>query len=337
MKHKIVSFGEVMMRLSPPGKQKIRQAVNLDILFSGSEANVTAALCQWGMEGLHVTRFPENELGQSALSALRQRGINTRHIQMGGERLGLYFVEQGALSRPTTITYDRLPSAFSTVSKGMFNWDSILEGVDWFHWSGITPALSPGAAEVLMEALNICKSKNIMVSGDINYRSGLWRYGKTPGEIMAPMLALTQVVVASENDTRNIFGISADGQKDPGFISICRQMKARFPNIRYMITSPREQLSATNNRLSGWLWNGNNFLETRKYNIEQIVERIGSGDAFVAGFIYAALEQWNDQQKIEFATASAVLKHSFEGDMMLSPVEQVLQLMEGDTGGRIVR
>jgi 2-dehydro-3-deoxygluconokinase len=188
-----------------------------------------------------------------------------------------------------------------------------------------------------MEALTACSAKGIMVSGDINYRSGLWRYGKTPEEIMTPMLALTQVVVASENDTRNIFGISANGQNGNPFVSIGGQMKDRFPSIRYMLTSPREQLSATHNRLSGWLWNGTDFVETRNYNLEQIVERIGSGDAFIAGFIYAALQGWSDRQKIEFATASAVLKHSLEGDIILGTVEQVLQVMEGDTGGRIIR
>jgi 2-dehydro-3-deoxygluconokinase len=334
---KIVSFGEVMMRLSPPGKQKIRQAVSLDILFSGSEANVTAALSNWGMQGTHVTRFPDNELGHSALSWLRHRGMDIRHIQLSGERLGLYFVEQGAMSRPTAITYDRLPSAFSTVKKGMFNWNEILDGASWFHWSGITPALSQGAADVLLEAVIECTTKGIMVSGDINYRSGLWRYGKTQEEIMSPLLELTQVVVASENDTRNIFGISAEKDADNAFVSVSRQMKKRFPAIRYVITSPREQVSATHNSLSGCLWNGLDLVVTRNYNMEQIVERIGSGDAFMAGFIYAALEGWNDQQKIDFATASAVLKHSLEGDIMFCPVEQVLQVMEGDTGGRIIR
>jgi len=334
---KIVSLGEVMMRLSPPGKLKLRQAISLDILFSGSEANVTAALSQWGMQGFHVTRFPDNELGQSALSWLRHRGMDNRYIQLGGERLGLYFVEQGAMSRPTTITYDRLPSSFSTVHKGMFNWNEILDGAKWFHWSGITPALSQGAAEVLMEALLVCTAKGIMVSGDINYRSGLWRYGKTPGEIMAPMLEHTQVVVAAENDTRNIFQISAESRHENGFVSISRQMKERFPGIRYMLTSPREQISATHNRLSGMLWNGTDYLETRSYDMPQIVERIGSGDAFMAGFIYAALESWSDQQKIDFATAAAVLKHSYEGDIMLGSVAEILLVMEGDTGGRIKR
>jgi 2-dehydro-3-deoxygluconokinase len=334
---KIVTLGEVMMRLSPPGKQKLQQAISLDILFSGSEANVTAALSQWGMQGIHVTRFPDNELGRTALSWLRHRGMENRYIQLGGERLGLYFVEQGAMSRPTTITYDRLPSSFSTVHKGMFNWNEILDGANWFHWSGITPALSQGAAEVLMEALLVCSAKGIMVSGDINYRSGLWRYGKTPEEIMTPMLEHTQVVVASENDTRNIFRISAENTKENGFVSISRQMKERFPGIRYMLTSPREQISATHNRLSGMLWNGTDLLETRTYNMEQIVERIGSGDTFMAGFIYAVLQGWSDQQKIDFATAAAVLKHSYEGDIMLGSVEEVLQVMEGDTGGRIRR
>lgn len=335
--HKIVSLGEVMMRLSPPGKQKLRQAISLDILFSGSEANVSAALSQWGMQGFHVTRFPDNELGQSALSWLRHRGMDNRYIELGGERLGLYFVEQGAMSRPTTITYDRLPSSFSTVHKGMFNWNEILDGAKWFHWSGITPALSQGAADVLTEALIICSAKGIMVSGDINYRSGLWRYGKTPEEIMAPMLEHTQVVVASENDTRNIFRISAENIQENGFVSISRQMKERFPGIRYILTSPREQISATHNRLSGSLWNGADFLETRSYNMEQIIERIGSGDTFMAGFIYAVLMGWSDQRKIDFATAAAVLKHSYEGDIMLGSVEEVLQVMDGDTGGRIKR
>lgn len=334
--HKMVSIGEVMMRLSPPGRQRITQAGNFDILYSGSEANVSAALARWGFHTAHVTRFPDNPLGQAAKAALRARGIDTGFIQAGGERLGLYFVENGAMTRPTRITYDRLPSAFSESTSGMFSWRNILDGASWFHWSGITPALSQGAADILREALEVCAAMRIPVSADINYRSGLWRYGKTPAEVLGPLVALSQVVVAAESDTKGIFDILPKAGEDP-YISICSQMKSRFPSITCMITSVREQVSHNHQRLSGMLWDGGQVWHTPVYELDPIVERIGSGDAFMAGYIYGRLQGWPNGQVINFATAAAAYKHSLEGDTLDASVEEIEALAAGDHGGQIRR
>jgi 2-dehydro-3-deoxygluconokinase len=330
----VVTFGEVMMRLSPPGKKKILQTDQLDILYSGAEANVSCALTQWGLSAAHVTRFPDNALGHAALASMRKMNVNVDHILVCEGRLGLYFVEQGALNRATAITYDRLPSAFSTIDKNTFNWDLILEGAKWFHWTGITPALSQGAADSLMEALKVAKAKGVKVSADINYRSGLWQYGKTPGEVLEPLVALSQVVVAAESDTESIFGIKGNGHD---YAVVAEAMKKRFPGMECMLASRRASISASHNTLSGIYWNGALVFETRTYDINNIVDRIGSGDAFISGFIYGSLSDYSDQEKIDFAASSAVLKHSVEGDFNLVSVNEVWGLVEGNTGGRVKR
>ena len=234
---RIITFGEIMMRLSPPGKQRFVQATSFDILFSGADANVSGALVQWGYDAAHVTRFPDHDLGYAATAYWRKIGVDMSHVQYSADRLGLYFVENGAIVRPTQIVYDRLPSAFSTISKDTFDWNKILDGVDWFHWTGITPALSQGAADSLNEALIVAREKGIAVSADINYRSNLWRYGKTPGEVMEALVEKSTVVVASENDTSKIFGISAKKEdENNAFVSVSRQMMQKFPSIKYMVT-----------------------------------------------------------------------------------------------------
>lgn len=327
-----------MMRLSPPGKKRLVQAESLDILFSGAEANVSGALTQWGVKASHVTRFPNHELGYAATAYWKKIGVDMGFVLYGPERLGLYFVENGAMSRATQIVYDRLPSAFSGVQQGMFDWDQILENADWFHWTGITPAISQGAADSLLEALVVANKKKITVSADINYRSNLWRYGKKPGEVMEALVAKSNVIVASENDASKIFGINAvKGNGETGFISISKQMMERFPSIQYVISSERENISACHNKLSGELWNGNEFLQTREYDLDNIIERIGSGDAFIAGFIYGSFEKWSDQQKLDFAVASAVIKHSIEGDINIVSIDEVVGVMQGKNGGRIKR
>jgi 2-dehydro-3-deoxygluconokinase len=330
----VVTFGEVMMRLSPPGRKKILQTDQLDILYSGAEANVSCALTQWGLSAAHVTRFPDNALGYAALASMRKMNVNVEHIQMCEGRLGLYFVEQGALNRATAITYDRLPSSFSTIDENTFNWDLILEGAKWFHWTGITPALSQGAADSLLEALKVAKAKGVKVSADINYRSGLWQYGKTPGEVLEPLVALSQVVVAAESDTESIFGVKGNGHD---YAAVAEAMKKRFPGMECMLASRRASISASHNTLSGIYWNGALVFETKTYDINNIVDRIGSGDAFISGFIYGSLSDYSDHEKINFAASSAVLKHSVEGDFNLVSVKEIWGLIEGNTGGRVKR
>jgi 2-dehydro-3-deoxygluconokinase len=332
----VVTFGEIMMRLSPPGKKKLDQADHLDILYSGAEANVSAALANWGIHSAHITRFPDNPLGLAATAAWRHLNVDMSFTAYSADRLGLYFVENGAMNRATNITYDRLPSSFSTIQKDSFDWERILNNAKWFHWTGITPALSQGAADCLLEALKVANKKSIRVSADVNYRSNLWQYGKKPGEVMEPLVALSHVIVAAETDTAKIFGIEGEATED-GFRKIADQMKKRFGSIECLLSSRRETISSSHNRLSGVLWNGVDVLQTRTYEMDNIIERIGSGDAFIAGYIYGHLKGWNDRQKIDFATASAVMKHSVEGDINRVSAREILDLVEGNTGGWIKR
>ncbi len=332
----VVTFGEIMMRLSPPGRKKLDQAHQLDILYSGAEANVSAALAAWGMHAAHITRFPDNPLGFAATAAWRQLNVDMHFTAYSADRLGLYFVENGAMNRSTNITYDRLPSAFSTIHKDSFDWEQILQDARWFHWTGITPALSQGAADCLLQALQVAAKKGIKVSADINYRSNLWQYGKKPGEIMEPLVALSHVIVAAETDTSKIFGIEGEAT-DEGFRKITSEIKKRFSAVECMLSSRRETISSSHNRLSGIFCDGTNLLHTRTYEMDNIIERIGSGDAFIAGYIYGRLEGWDNRKNIEYATASAVMKHSVEGDINRVSSKEILDLMDGNTGGWIKR
>ncbi|MFN5641378.1 MAG: PfkB family carbohydrate kinase [Sphingobacteriales bacterium] len=329
---RLVTFGEVMMRLTPPGRKKLLQTDNLTITYGGAEANVSCALAHWGLESAHVTSFPNNALGDAAIATLRKLNVSTEFMIKQEGRLGLYFVEAGAMNRATAITYDRLPSAFSAIHAKTFDWEKILEGAEWFHWTGITPAISQGAADSLMEALNVAEKKGIHISADINYRMGLWQYGKTPGDVLAPLVEKSSVVVAAASDTESIFGITADNYAD-----LAKLMKQRFPKMKIMLASRRTSVSADHNTLSGILWNGNEVIESRTHDIDNIVDRIGSGDSFISGFIYGHFNNYSHQDKIDFAAAAAVLKHSIEGDHNLASVTEIRNLMSGETGGRVKR
>ena len=320
------------MRLTPPGKKKLLQTDNLTITYGGAEANVSCALAHWGEETAHVTSFPNNALGDAAIATLRKLNVSTRYMLQQEGRLGLYFVEAGAMNRATAITYDRLPSAFSAIDAHTFDWERILDGVEWFHWTGITPAISQGAADALLEALNVAEKKGIHVSADINYRMGLWQYGKTPGEVLAPLVEKSTVVVAAASDTESIFGITADNYAD-----LAKAMKQRFPKMQMMLASKRTGVSADHNTLGGIYWNGQDVLESKVHDVDNIVDRIGSGDSFISGFIYGYFNGYSDQDKIEYAAAAAVLKHSIEGDHNLASVAEIRNLMSGETGGRVKR
>lgn len=333
----LVTFGEIMMRLSPPGKKKLHQADQLDILYAGAEANVSGALAYWGMHAAHVTRFPDNPLGYAAASAMRKINVDMSHVQFDPNgRMGLFFLEHGAMYRATSITYDRLPSSFSNIHADSFDWKQILKDVKWFHWTGITPALSQGAADCLLNALKVANEYGITVSADINYRSNLWQYGKQPGEVMDELVSLSHILVAAESDTSKIFGIDAL-PTDDGFVELSAKMKSRFPSIRGMIAARRQADHATRNELGGLYWNGSELFKSKTYVLEHIVDRIGSGDAMMAGFIYASFDARTDQEKIETATASAVMKHTVEGDVNFVSMDEIRSLMKGNTGGRVNR
>lgn len=333
----IVTFGDVMMRLSTPRNQRFEQVTSLDVNFGGGEANVTATLAHWGVPAMHVTCYPDNDLGRAAGAYLQKFGIDTSKIVYRGERLGLYFLEVGASMRASKIVYDRADSAFANLQSDWFDWNEILKNAQWFHWTGITPAISETAAHACLEAIQTARKLGITVSADVNYRRNLWQYGKTVQEVMPGLVAGCDVIVCSEGDAADIFNITPKAEEVNSFISIGKQLIERFPQIKQVITTRRETFSASHNQLKGILYNGNNYLETSTYDINPIVDRIGGGDAFMAGFIYGTLHYKNEQEALTFAVAASALKHTIEGDVNLVSISEVEQVMEGDVSGRLLR
>lgn len=335
---KIVTFGEIMMRLSTPGFARFAQAEQFSVRFGGGEANTGIALAQWGIEATHVTRLPDHDIGRMVTAYLRKCGVGTQHIAYGGDRLGLFFLETGAAMRSTKIVYDRFDSAFATLSASDFDWETILQGADWFHWTGITPAISAGAAEACLQAIQTANRLGVKVSGDVNYRRNLWRYGKTVQEVMPELVAGCDVIVCGKGDATDIFGIVPDKQSgDSGFVSCCKQIQGRFPRVKQIITTKRGQLSASHNTLTGRCWNGTDYLETTEVNIPDIVDRVGGGDAFVAGYIYGMLVHQDVRKALDFGVAASALKHTVEGDAALVSVAEVEAVIKGEVGGRIAR
>ncbi len=332
MKHRVITFGEIMMRLSTPGFARFTQVDSFNVLYAGSEANVASSLSHFGISAAHVTRFPDNDLGQAATQSLRRNGVDTQYIIYGGERIGVYFLENGAMQRASRIIYDRFNSAFAHIKPGMLDWAHILKDVSWFHWTGITPAISQGAADVCLEAIYEARKNNITVSGDINYRRNLWQYGKTAREIMPALIELTDVIVAGITDMENCVGISSDTYE-----ASCAALKKAYPNTKKALTTERTSISSSHNKLKGILWNGKQVVHSREYDLTHIVDRVGAGDAFMAGFIYATLQKMDDSQAIEFATAAGAFKHSVEGDVNTASAEEIETLVRGENVGKLLR
>lgn len=334
---KIVTFGEVMMRLTTPGHQRFTQAKGFDATYGGGEANVAASLARFGLQAAHVTRFPDNELGQAAIDYFNNYKVNTDFIVKGGDRLGLYFLETGSSIRPSKIIYDRANSAFAGIEPAMVDWEKVLEGSSWFHWTGISPAISAGAAACCKAAIEVAHAKGITVSGDVNYRKNLWQYGKTAQEVMPDLIAKSDVLVTGVRDAEDILDIHPITGAKNEEISVFDQIMTRFPNVKKIVNTTRASLSASHNKLSGNLYDGKQFLTTAVYDVSPIVDRIGGGDAFLAGLIYGMHELKNDQEALDFGVAAAVLKHTIEGDVNLATVEEVQDILNGDTSGRIKR
>lgn len=326
-----------MMRLSTPGHQRFAQATSLDVNYGGGEANVTAALAHWGMPTRHVTCFPDNDLGRAVGAHLQKLGVDNKGIIYKGNRLGLYFLEVGSSMRASRIVYDRADSAFANLDPAWFDWEALLKDAQWLHWTGITPAISAAAAQACAEAIQMARKMGITVSADVNYRRNLWQYGKTVQEVMPALVAGCDVVVCSEGDAADIFNIQPEKKEPNTFISISKQLMERFPQIKQVITTRRETLSATCNKLQGILYNGAAYLETPIYDINPIVDRIGGGDAFMAGFIYGTLHYNTELEALHFAVAASALKHTIEGDVNLVSIDEVKQVMEGDISGRLLR
>ena len=342
---KVVTFGEIMLRLCPPGYLRFVQARSFDAIYGGGEANVAVSLANFGMPVDYVTRLPKNEIGEACLQYLRQYGVGTAKIVRGGDRLGIYFMEFGAVQRGSKVIYDRAHSSLATITKGMVDWRAVFADADWFHWTGITPAVSQGAAEACLEAVQIAKEMGLTVSCDLNYRKNLWKWGKKASEVMPELTSYCDVAIGNEEDADKVFGIKAPqadvlaGKVEAGqYQVVCEQLAQRFPNLHTVAITLRGSLSASHNTWSGVLWRRGAFYSAPVYDITHIVDRVGGGDAFMGGLIYGLRAYGADAQKaVNFAVAAACLKHTIIGDFNLVSVAEVESLMGGDASGRVAR
>jgi 2-dehydro-3-deoxygluconokinase len=341
---RVVTFGEIMMRLSPPGMQRFVQARSFDVVYGGGEANVAVSLANFGVPVDFVTRLPRNEIGQACLRFVREAGVGVDKIVWGGDRLGIYYLEMGAVMRGSQVVYDRDHSALATIEPGMVPWDSVFADADWFHWTGITPAISRGAAEVCLEGVRAARERGLTVSCDLNYRSKLWKWGRKPVDVMSELVALCDVAIGNEEDAAQVFGIHApdtdvtSGQVDAGKYSVvCEALNARFPGLKTIAITLRGSLSASHNTWSGILWDLGQVYVGSDYDITHIVDRVGGGDSFMGGLIYG-LRTFSDKQvALDFAVAASALKHTVFGDFNLVTVDEVKKLMGGDASGRVSR
>jgi 2-dehydro-3-deoxygluconokinase len=342
---RIVTFGEIMMRLAPPDHLRFAQARSFDVIYGGGEANVAVSLAQFGLEVDYVTRLPENDLGDACLMFLRQYGVGTSKIVRGGERLGIYFLETGAVQRPSKVIYDRAHSAIATIQPGTIDWPAVFADADWFHWTGITPAISESLAGVCLEGARTAHEMGLIVSCDLNYRSKLWKWGRQPGDVMPDLVQYCDVAIGNEEDAAKVFGIHApdtdvtSGQVDAAkYRSVCEALVERFPNLNTVAITLRGSLSASHNTWSGILWQGGAIYTAPIYDITHIVDRVGGGDSFMAGLIYGLGAYAGDPQSaLNFAVAASCLKHGIVGDFNMATVAEVEKLMGGDVSGRVSR
>ncbi|MCR5070299.1 MAG: sugar kinase [Bacteroidales bacterium] len=344
---RVITFGEIMLRLSTPGYLRFGQARQFDATFGGGEANVAVSLANYGIDAAFVTRLPDNDIAKACIKDLRSYGVDTSKIVFGGDRVGIYFLETGAVARPSKVVYDRAGSAIATIQPGMIDWKKVFEGADWFHWTGITPALSQGAADVCLEAIKAANALGVTVSCDLNYRKNLWKYGKTAGEVMPSLVEGCDVILGNEEDADKVFGIKPEGFDvtatggaiDQGrFRSVGEQLMKRFPRAKKVIITLRGSINANHNTWGGVLWDGAILYESPRYDITHIVDRVGGGDSFMGGLIYGLLSYPGDDQKaLNFAVAASCLKHTIFGDYNQVTVAEVENLMKGDASGRVAR
>ncbi len=345
MKNKIITFGEIMLRLATPEHQRFTQVTSFNATFGGGEANVAVSLANYGLNTEFVTRLPENDLGQAVLMDLRKHNVGIHHIIHGGGRLGIYFLETGAVSRPSKVIYDRANSSISEIKPGMINWDEVFEDASWFHWTGITPAISEGAALVCLEGIKNANQKGITVSCDLNFRKNLWKWGKNAGEVMPDLVNGCDIILGNEEDAEKVFGIKPErGDVSGGHISaesyksVCVKLMKRFTRAKKIIVTLRGSINADHNSWSGVMFDGKNLFEAPEYQITHIVDRVGGGDSFMGGLIFGLLTYPGDDQKaLNFAVAASCLKHTIHGDFNLVSVSEVEQLMKGDGSGRVIR
>ncbi len=359
---KVVTFGEIMMRLSPPGFLRFGQARSFDVIYGGGEANVATSLANFGVPVDYVTRLPANDLGDACIQFLRQYNLGVDKIVRGGDRMGIYFLEMGAVQRGSKVIYDRANSAIATIERGMIDWRHVFADADWFHWTGITPAISAGTADVCLEAVRVAKEMGLTVSCDLNYRKKLWKWGKTAGEVMPELVRYCDIAIGNEEDADKVFGVKAPetdvitGKVDADkYRYVCEELAKRFPNLKTIAITLRGSISASHNTWSGVLWacpactgaagagepdpsDHGEFYVGPTYDITHIVDRVGGGDSFMGGLIYGLRTYGADRQKaLDFAVAASCLKHSIFGDFNMVTVAEVEKLMGGDVSGRVSR
>jgi len=338
---KIVCFGEIMLRLNPEGYLRFRQASRFEASYAGGEANVAVSLANYNMDASFVTKLPDNDIAKAAVDELRRYGVYTGDIVYGGDRLGIYYIEKGASQRPSKVIYDRKYSSIATAKREDFNWDAIFDGAEWFHFTGITPALGDNVAEICMDACKAARAGNITISCDLNYRKKLWTPEKA-GRVMSSLMEYVDVCIANEEDAEVVFGIKAENTdvdsgklSHEGYKRVARTLAEKFGFSKVAITL-RTSISANDNKWAGMLYENGEFYFSREYLIH-IVDRVGGGDSFGGGLIYASIKGMPPQQVIEFAVAASCLKHTIEFDLNQVTVDEVLSLMGGDSSGRVKR
>jgi 2-dehydro-3-deoxygluconokinase len=342
---KVVTFGEIMLRLASPGYLRFSQSTQLEATFGGGEANVAVSLANYGIPASFVSRLPKNDIGDWAIQNLRKYNVQTQDVLRGGDRVGIYFLETGAVARASKVVYDRAGSAIADIQPGMLDWEAIFKDAEWFHWTGITPALSAGAAATCLEGIKIANKLGITVSTDLNFRKNLWKYGKSASEVMPELVEGCDVILGNEEDAEKVFHIQPEGVdvtaghvEAEAYESVCRQLVKRFPRAKKVIITLRGSINANHNTWAGTLFNTEKMFFSPQYDITHIVDRVGGGDSFMGGLICGLLTYPNDdQQALNFAVAASCLKHTIYGDFNLVTIDEVKNLMKGDGSGRVSR
>lgn len=333
---KIITFGEVLLRLAPKNKLRFEQADSFNAVYGGSELNVALSLSRLGKNTSFVTRLPENRLSEAAILEMHKYGIDTSSIVRGGDRLGLYFIEMGAGLRSSNVVYDRQFSAMAAIKPGDIDWDTIFKEASWFHWSGITAGISESAAQVCLEACEVAQKMGVTISTDFNYRANLWKYGKSPEVMMEPIVSLCDVVLAGDYASEQYFNIKVDATKDKD-LHLCKKLQERFSNLKHIAITHRKSISASHNEWSAILFNEGNLIKSKTYSITDIVDRIGAGDSFMAGLIYGLTTYNDDKKALDFAVLASALKHTISGDANLMTASEIENLLQNGITGLVSR
>jgi 2-dehydro-3-deoxygluconokinase len=341
---KFVSFGEVMLRLATPDHQRFLQADSFEVSFGGGEANVACSLSQFGLPTEFVSAVPASPIGDACINSLRRYGVGQRHMVRSGERLGIYYLESGAAQRASQVVYDRAHSSIATLAPGTIDWDAIFANAQWFHWTGITPAISESAATCCAEAIEAASKAGVPVSCDLNFRAKLWKWGKKASEVMPDLVAGCDVAIGNEEDAEKVFGIGAPAidvtsghVEAEAYVSVCDELIARFPKLKTVAVTLRGSKSASHNTWSAMMKHEGAVFTAPTYDVIPIVDRVGGGDSFMGGLIYGLTTYDNKQDSLNFATAASCLKHSIPGDFNIVTVAEVEKLMKGDASGRVSR